>query len=58
MGVLLNFQRAGNAFFDRPTDAMETANTGVAEIAKDELLDTASGDHLVVNEVGGQAAER
>lgn len=36
---------------------MQAANTGVAQVAEDEPVDDAGGDHLVVDQVGGHAGQ-
>src|SRR5438105_4550426 len=51
MGVLLKLKWSGNALFDGTTQAMQWANTGVAQVAEHHLARYACRDHLIVDQV-------
>ncbi len=56
MGVLLQLERRV-ALFHRATEGVKRAGARIAGPGEDQLPGAARGDHLVVDEVGGEAAE-
>ena len=56
--VLLDLERRGVGVLDPPPDRVERADAGVAQPREHELGRDAGADHLVVDHVGRQTAER
>ena len=58
VAVLLDLERAGPAVLHRVAEAVQAADARVAAPGEDEPAGAAHPDHLVVDDVRGQAHER
>src|SRR5215469_18045623 len=56
--VLLDVERHRRTFLDRAAQRVERADAGISRPRKDELARASRGDELIVDEIGGQSADR